>query len=332
MRNIITLLAASLLATTAITNTAAAYAVTTTETGNVVRYPLLKGLSGPKELASLMKLALKADPKGNSPLAPARCAKKKSDCITPRGYLQNIAAWHPKTGFHDTDDDMLRLPIFIENLQLNRNKTAEYFSSSQVEVNGKFVLDLTLKFTRTLELDETTWADSQTGEDIFFSNCANVVKMKDKVVQQVVVKTSYCNVIHAFTDAGDRLSTFTMTPDGRPVPDLHHCFAHKLVGEANWVLGLPGVCDTQTCRVDDAERVRDLREATTNTVSHLQEGEQLIRVPVGVVITLCRYGDHTEYKAQSFIPASFRDANAWVRRSDADAPGAYAINWKVYRE
>jgi hypothetical protein len=144
-------------------------------------------------------------------------------------------------------------------------------------------------------------------------NCSNV--MWPVPLQEVVVKKQPCNGINAFGDGHGKLRVAILLPADEELLDPHKCLA------------IPPC--TVTCHFDDAERVTGMVTKLTGSIEDLVEGDQVIQVPAGVVVALC-YTDANgrEYRTQIITSGDYKANQAWVLRTPADKPHAFALYWK----
>jgi hypothetical protein len=277
----------------------------------------MKGLKGPEELADLVDASLKKDSSGNSKLDAARC-KLNGSCATANDYFNGIREKHPSSGLQDVS----QLSRYIRGLK-NALAKGEFYSARMVGNH----LDMKSGFHRVLAPGEYAWYDTQTGESILMENCGNI--MWPVPVEELVVTATTCVTINAYTSGGAQLDPAILLPAGEVFNDPHHCLAHQLVGEVKMTPGLPGPCNPSECDFGPSERQLNMKVVLLGKAKHLVEGDQMIRVPRGYTVVLCyTEADGTKHANQVIVGESY-DGNgqAWVRRTNADKPGAYAVNW-----
>jgi len=324
------LLAASLMATTAFTTTPT-YAAETSSTDTISFVgqqgaPLMKGLSGPEELADLIDKSLAKDSSGDTLLDAARC-KLNGSCATPNDYLTGFHVWHPNVSV-----TLEGLAKYIRGLH-KATADGEYYSARMV---GRH-LDLTSGFKRKLMQGEYAWFDTQTGDAMLFSNCGNIMKLVE--VREVVVVADRCKVINAYTDGGGHaeLAVAIMLREDEEFNDPYHCLAHKLAGETDWTPGLPKPCHKIRCDFGPTERQLGLKAKLIGVADQLQEGDQQIRVPAGTTTALCYYdAQGVRYRVRVVADAEdpaqsyFQHGKAWVMRTAADNPAiTYMRVWTL---
>lgn len=204
-------------------------------------HPLMKGLSGPEELASLIEVSLQKKDNGTALIDEKRCALNGS-CATPQMYLEGIQKWHPKSGLRSVDE----LPRFIRGLAKQVVKNGKYYSARMVHVRGQWLLDLNSGFQRTLMVGEEAWVDTQTGEVILLENCGNIAL--DTPLEEVPVASKpSCIIVTVvvergsdFEDRGVRAGINGPAPI--PKDEEDRCLAVKGPGDRDFVKGLPDQC------------------------------------------------------------------------------------------
>jgi hypothetical protein len=317
-----TLLAASLLATSALTASATSAQAQETQSSEFAGQqgaPLMKGLSGPGELADLIDASLAKDSSGNTLLDEKRC-KLNGSCATPMTYVTGITTWHPRSAV-----TLAGLSTYIRGLK-NAVADGEFYSARMVG----YQLDLTSGFKRKLMSGEVAWYDTQTGEAILFENCGNIMAAVE-VAEVVVQAVDHCQTIHVSTDGGgsSQLHSAAMLPDEEEFQDQYGCLAHQLVGETRLTPGLGNPCP-EHCDFSAAERDLGLKAKLFGNVEHLQAGWQTYRVPKGVTISFC-YVDKSGriYKTKSVVHGTYNShGEAWILRSGIDTPDSAAVYWR----
>ena len=174
------LLAALSLGTALATGSVSAASAAPTDLQNFTLHqqgaPLMKGVTQ-SELVGLINASLVKDPTGKLLLSPKLC-RENGSCATAYDYYIGISTWHPKSGV-----TLAGLGVYIAGLQArpSRQPDEKFFSSRLVQ------RELTSGYNRAALPGEKVLYDLQTGEEILFADCGNVIKPMAPPPQQVAV-------------------------------------------------------------------------------------------------------------------------------------------------
>ena len=127
--------------------------------------PLMKGLTGPAELAGLIETSLSQDPSGNSRIDSGRCQRDGS-CATPYMYYYGIASEHPSAGLRSITE----LPRYLRSL-VKKPAPSGVWQMSRL-LDGRYDA---VGWQRVFHQGEGAWVDVNTAEPILAEDCGNVV-------------------------------------------------------------------------------------------------------------------------------------------------------------
>lgn len=239
-------------------------------------YPLMKGLSGPQELAKLIDDSLAKDRNGNAQLTPSECTPtNRSRCATPRDYLDAIIAWHPKSGV----TQLSQLSAYVKSWSKQVVKGGEYYSSRMIEVDGKMVLDLKSGFKRPLRDTEYAWYDTQTGEVIALEDCANIALFAE--IEQITVGDEPCAEIEFPTQDTDGKDIGVNIPIlGTQELPASACWGIRWAGTTVRDRSLPDHCPEYLCNLQALVNAtgRTMRKPISEVPTHF--GVNIFFVPM----------------------------------------------------
>jgi hypothetical protein len=254
---LVALLAASLMATTALTTAAhAAETTTTSEHG----HSLFEGTQA--EIVAAFKDSLAKDSHGNHALSAEQCAKKQTGCTTPRQVLRSLVELHPELGFKNDEADLAKLPGFYAKLKGGIYK-GKLESAREVRSGSGWEIDLSHDYARAPHEGEMVMFYEDDPNPIGFEDCWNTTKKP--IVEEIAIAPVGCVRVEWNSDEGDK--NYIGVLGVNPLPPTK-CLTLQEAGETTVRATWPNDCP------DNCNFSRDIEPVTRLTESDRPVGVQ----------------------------------------------------------
>lgn len=284
------------------------------------KYPFLRGVVSPSDLANRIEVSLFGDRTGESIIDPELCMQKKNrSCANALNYLEMFQKSDPGANLKKVAE----LPDFLRTLKVIDGPPGEFWVSClEPKTESKKVTYTPVLhcISRHFKPGEKAWIDTKTKRIVLASDCTNPVEKE--------VPPKACKEIRVPTmPTESALRSAILGPN--PVRD--DCFAVKRAGEQDFENWWPNECDDARCNFKDVAEF--MHQPVQLVGSYVPvAGEHIFRVPahfadpgspysVAFCIDRGEFGDPGDPPKEPIEPAEP------VKGED---PALYARKYKAY--